>query len=62
MPNDEKEILIQIREDVATIKAHFSDMKERVKKVEDNQTWLWKTVIGACIVTVIGIVLKFKGV
>lgn len=32
----------------------FSPLEKRVKKVEDSQDWLWKTVTG----TIIGMVLK----
>lgn len=32
----------------------FSPMEKRLKKLEDDQSWLWKTVIG----TIIGLAIK----
>jgi hypothetical protein len=58
---DEKKILIDIREKVVRIETHFIDLKDRVKKVEDNQTWLWRTFVGA-IIGWIYLLLKAKGI
>lgn len=32
----------------------FNPLENRVKKIEDNQTWLWRTLAG----TIIGIIIK----
>lgn len=37
----------------------FSNIEERVKKVEDNQTWIARTVIGQVIIVVFGAIIAF---
>lgn len=32
-------------------------LENRVKKIEDNQSWLWKTVAGAIITIVVGAIV-----
>lgn len=32
-------------------------LENRVKKIEDNQSWLWKTVAGAIITVVVGAIV-----
>jgi len=34
---------------------------KRLDSMEDNQKWLWRTVVGAMIVGVINLAIKFKG-
>lgn len=65
MENSEKILqVIERKIDVISEKILNSDQKEELKlqpintrlnKVEDNQSWLWKTVIGS----IIAIVIKF---
>lgn len=33
---------------------------KRIKDLEENQKWTWKTIVGALVVGAIGILYKFK--
>lgn len=33
---------------------------KRIKDLEDNQRWTWRTIVGAIVVGAIGILYKFK--
>ncbi|GAA4828153.1 hemolysin XhlA family protein [Paenibacillus vulneris] len=35
---------------------------KRLDAMEDNQKWLWRTVVGAMIVGIVNLLLKMKGV
>lgn len=37
----------------------FKARDERIKSLENNQTWLWRTTVGAVIAGAIGIVFAF---
>lgn len=47
------EKLDKIMSDVPKI----SDHEKRISKIEDNQQWLWRTVGGAVITTIIGLII-----
>ena len=61
---DEKlhEILTDIRERLVRVETKIDDgLTERIVKVEDNQRWLWRTVIGGFIAAVITFIFKWGG-
>lgn len=33
--------------------------KEEIKEIQDTNKWLWRTTVGACITSVVGIVFMF---
>lgn len=35
--------------------------KTAIKKMEDDITWLWRTVLGAVLVSLVGIYVKMRG-
>ena len=44
---DMQEVLIDIRERLVRVETKIDDgLKARLTKLEDNQTWLWRTTIG----------------
>lgn len=61
---DEKlqEILSDIRERLVRVETKIDDgLTERIVKVEDNQRWLWRTVIGGIVAVVITFIFKWGG-
>jgi hypothetical protein len=58
---DEKlqELLADIRERLVRVETKIDNgLTERLVKVEDNQKWLWRTVIGGFIAAVITFIVK----
>lgn len=58
----EIKVLIQERPKQEDLKLNlinkdFDGHEKRIKKLEDTQNWLWKTIIGAIITTVIGAII-----
>ena len=61
---DEKmqEILNDIRERLVRVETKIDDnLKGRLEKIEDNQSWLWRTSIGSFIVAAIALIFKLGG-
>lgn len=75
MPNDERELLIEILQRVTAVETKVNTMANtkdianealqstksahhRLDKVESNQTWLWRTVVGAVIAGAIALMWK----
>lgn len=61
---DEKlqEMLTDIRERLVRVETKIDNgLTERIVKVEDNQKWLWRTVVGGFITAVIAFILKWGG-
>jgi hypothetical protein len=57
-----QEVLIDIRERLVRVETKIdSGLNKRIDKVEDNQTWLWRTAIGSFIVSAIALIFKFGG-
>ncbi len=50
-----KERLVRIE---TLLEVNNKDLYNRVKKLEDSQTWLWRTVVGAFIGGAIAIIFK----
>lgn len=50
-----KERLVRIE---TLLEVNNKDLYNRVKKLEDSQTWLWRTVVGALIGGAIAIIFK----
>lgn len=48
----ERPIQEQLKNDI--LGKDILSLESRVKKIEDNQSWLWKTVAGAIITVVVG--------
>ena len=51
----ERPIQEQLKNDI--LGKDILSLESRVKKIEDNQSWLWKTVAGAIITVVIGAIV-----
>ncbi|MGL5190908.1 MAG: hypothetical protein ACRC7S_14800 [Cetobacterium sp.] len=49
MPLNIEQLLISIKEDVAAIKEGLKDKEARIVKLEKNQEWLVRLVIGALV-------------
>ena len=61
---DEKiqDVLNDIRERLVRVETKIDEgLKERMDKVEDNQKWLWRTVIGGFVTAVIAFIFKWGG-
>lgn len=66
---DIQESLNDIRERLVRVETKIDDsLKERLDKIEEsqtrtveNQTWLWRTVIGGFIASVIAFIFKWGG-
>ena len=57
-----QEVLIDIRERLVRVETKIDDgLKARLTKLEDNQTWLWRTTIGVIIAGVIAFIFKWGG-
>ena len=57
-----QEVLNDIRERLVRVETKIDDnLKGRLEKIEDNQIWLWRTVVGGFIVAVITFVFKWGG-
>lgn len=57
-----QEMLNDIRERLVRVETKIDDnLKGRLEKIEDNQIWLWRTVVGGFIVAVITFVFKWGG-
>jgi hypothetical protein len=57
-----QEILNDIRERLVRVETKIDDsLKSRLDKIEDNQSWLWRTVIGGFIAGVIAFIFKWGG-
>jgi hypothetical protein len=51
----ERPIQEQLKNDI--LEKDILTLENRVKKIEDNQSWLWKTVAGAIITVVVGAIV-----
>lgn len=51
----ERPIQEQLKNDI--LEKDILTLENRVKKIEDNQSWLWKTVSGAIITVVVGAIV-----
>lgn len=51
----ERPIQEQLKNDI--LEKDILTIENRVKKIEDNQSWLWKTVAGAIITVVVGTIV-----
>lgn len=51
----ERPIQEQLKNDI--LEKDILALENRVKKIEDNQSWLWKTVAGAIITVVVGAIV-----
>ena len=51
----ERPIQEQLKNDI--LEKDILSLESRVKKIEDNQSWLWKTVAGAIITVVVGAIV-----
>ncbi len=51
----ERPIQEQLKNDI--FEKDILTLENRVKKIEDNQSWLWKTVAGAIITVVVGAIV-----
>ena len=51
----ERPIQEQLKNDI--LEKDILTLENRVKKIEDNQSWLWKTVVGAIITVVVGAIV-----
>ena len=51
----ERQIQEQLKNDI--LEKDILTLENRVKKIEDNQSWLWKTVAGAIITVVVGAIV-----
>jgi siroheme synthase (precorrin-2 oxidase/ferrochelatase) len=51
------ETMLQQYDSAKATEAHqlATHLKERVERLESNQTWLWRTVIGALITGAVGV-------
>lgn len=49
MALDMEQLILKIAEDVATIKTKVEDKEARIIKLEKNQEWLVRLVIGAVV-------------
>lgn len=61
---DEKiqEVLNDIRERLVRVETKIDDsLTGRLEKIEDNQSWLWRTTVGSFIVAAIALIFKFGG-
>jgi hypothetical protein len=57
-----QEVLNDIRERLVRVETKIDDnLKGRLEKIEDNQVWLWRTVIGGFIGAVIAFIIKWGG-
>jgi hypothetical protein len=57
-----QEILTDIRERLVRVETKIDDsLKSRLDKLEDNQTWLWRSVIGGFLAGVIAFIFKWGG-
>jgi hypothetical protein len=55
-----QEVLNDIRERLVRVETKIDDsLKSRLDKIEDNQTWLWRTVIGGFIAGVMAFIFKW---
>lgn len=60
--DDIQEVLNDIRERLVRVETKIDNgLKDRLDRVEDNQSWLWRTVVGGFIVAAIAIVFKWGG-
>lgn len=65
--DDLKEVLIDIRERLVRVETKIDDsikdrmdkQDKRIDKLEDNQTWLWRTTIGSIIGAIITFIIKW---
>lgn len=51
----ERPIQEQLKNDI--LEKDILSLESRVKEIEDNQSWLWKTVVGAIITVVVGAIV-----
>lgn len=51
----ERPIQEQLKNDI--LEKDILTLENRVRKIEDNQSWLWKTVSGAIITVVVGAIV-----
>lgn len=51
----ERPIQEQLKNDI--LEREITTLKSRIKKIEDNQSWLWKTVTASVITVVIGAIV-----
>ncbi|MDD5065025.1 MAG: hemolysin XhlA family protein [Phycisphaerae bacterium] len=59
---DIQEVLIDIRERLVRVETKIDDgLKVRLDKIEGNQSWIWRTVIGGFIAGVIAFIFKWGG-
>lgn len=61
---DEKiqEILNDIRERLVRVETKIDDnLRERLDKIEDNQTWLWRVVVSSFVIAAMSLIFKFGG-
>ncbi|QEK11707.1 hypothetical protein FQB35_04645 [Crassaminicella thermophila] len=49
-----------LREKLDTTHNKAMNNEQRIKKIEDSQTWLWRTFVGALIVGFIATSIKWK--
>ena len=62
MADNIQEVLIDIRERLVRVETKIDDgLKARLTKLEDNQTWLWRTVIGGFIAAAITFLVMWGG-
>jgi hypothetical protein len=60
--DDIQEILSDIRERLVRVETKIDDgLKTRLDRLEDNQTWLWRTVGGSILALIITWVAKWGG-
>jgi len=60
--NEIQEALSDIKERLVRVETKIDDgLKDRLDKVEGNQTWLWRTTIGGIIAGAITFIFKWGG-
>lgn len=52
-------ILIKLSDNETVNQLTIKPINERIKKIEDNQKWLWRTIAGSIITIILNLIANF---
>lgn len=52
-------ILIKLSDNETVNELTIKPINERIKKIEDNQKWLWRTIAGSIITIILNLIANF---